>query len=272
MKTCSKCKIKKPFEDFNKRKEAKDGHRNECRECMKAKSKAWYVNNREEALRKQKVYREDNKERVKAGRRKHYLANRESLLAESREYVLNNREAVAARKREWNKKNADRIAERKRQYNKDNRDRVCEWKKEYRLANMDRLRAAYKKWYAANYKPSPAWETKKYLPHTMYLIRFTQGNRTYIKPGITGRTIKERFSKDIYHSRMSNFEILDSITFADFETCNVAESIIHDATLDSHVTPVIAFVGSVNECRQPEALEQIISMFDSARAGLDNTN
>lgn len=122
------------------------------------------------------------------------------------------------------------------------------------------------------YVPSEEWEIKKHLPHTMYLIRFTQGNRTYIKPGITGRTTKERFADDIRHSRMSNLEILDSITFKDFETCNVAESIIHDATLDSHVTPVIAFGGSVSECRQPEALEQIISMFDSARAGLDNTN
>ncbi len=118
----------------------------------------------------------------------------------------------------------------------------------------------------------PGWEIRKHLPHTMYLIRFTQGNKTYIKPGITGRTTRERFANDILHSRMSNFEILDSITFKDFETCNVAESIIHDATLDSHVRPVIAFYGSVNECRQPEALEQIISMFDSARAGLDNTN
>ena len=33
MKTCSKCKIEKPFEAFSKNKNSKDGHRTYCKEC-----------------------------------------------------------------------------------------------------------------------------------------------------------------------------------------------------------------------------------------------
>ena len=206
MKTCSKCKIEKPFEGFSRKSSTKDGYRGQCKACVAEYKKS---------------------PRAKASWAK-YQKSPKGKAADAKYKKSPKGKAVHAK--------------------------------------------AQAKFHKKNYIPSPEWEIKKHLPHTMYLIRFTQGNRTYIKPGITGRTIKERFSKDIYNGRMSNFELLDSITFKDFETCNVAESIIHDATLDSHVTPVIAFVGSVNECRQPEALEQIISMFDSARAGLDNTN
>ena len=40
MKTCSKCKIEKPFEDFAKREKSLDGYRGQCRKCMNAAIKA----------------------------------------------------------------------------------------------------------------------------------------------------------------------------------------------------------------------------------------
>jgi hypothetical protein len=39
MKTCTKCKIEKPFEAFYKRKDTKDGYLSECKECQKARKK-----------------------------------------------------------------------------------------------------------------------------------------------------------------------------------------------------------------------------------------
>ena len=33
MKTCNKCNISKPYNEFNKQPRNKDGHRNECKEC-----------------------------------------------------------------------------------------------------------------------------------------------------------------------------------------------------------------------------------------------
>lgn len=118
-----------------------------------------------------------------------------------------------------------------------------------------------------NYIPKPRWEERKDMPHNMYLIRFTQGNLTYLKVGLTHKTPEARFSSDIFNSRMSNFEVLELAVFKDLETCQVAERLIHDITLDSHVKPVIAFHGSSTECRLPSALPQLLSMFDSAKAG-----
>ncbi len=230
MKTCTKCKIEKPFEDFGKNRTKKDGLCTWCKDCR---------NQQKNEYRKTA--------RGKAARAK---------------------TSAAYRAREGQKEKQDAYNEVYRNVPK-NKAKQAAYMAEYLASPKGKAATAKRR---ANYVPSEEWEIKKHLPHTMYLIRFTQGNRTYIKPGITRKSIQRRFSTDIYHSRMSNFEILDSITFKDFETCSVAESIIHDATLDSHVTPVIAFNGSVSECRQPEALEQIISMFDSARAGLDNTN
>lgn len=34
-KTCTKCNITKNIDDFGKRKDSVDGHRNECKECRK---------------------------------------------------------------------------------------------------------------------------------------------------------------------------------------------------------------------------------------------
>ena len=204
MKTCSKCKIEKPFEGFCKRKDMKDGLNKQCKSC-------------------------------------------------NAEYRRSDAQRAASEK--YRKTDASKASREK-----------------YNLSDAGKASQAKRgaKYHKATFIPSPEWEIKKHLPHTMYLIRFTQCNRTYIKPGITGRTVAERFVSDIKNSRMNNFEILDVITFKDFETCNVAETIIHDATLDSHVTPVIAFNGSVNECRTPAALDQIQAMFDSARSALTN--
>lgn len=43
MKTCTKCGISKPLFDFQGRKEAKDGHRTDCRQCSVARVKANYL-------------------------------------------------------------------------------------------------------------------------------------------------------------------------------------------------------------------------------------
>ena len=37
MKTCTKCKIEKPFEDFAKREKSVDGYRGQCRKCVRAR-------------------------------------------------------------------------------------------------------------------------------------------------------------------------------------------------------------------------------------------
>ncbi len=59
MKTCSKCKIEKPFEDFGKEKRALDGKRSECKACVSE------YNRSKKAKLAQKRYRSSEKGREK---------------------------------------------------------------------------------------------------------------------------------------------------------------------------------------------------------------
>jgi len=45
MKICSKCKIKKSKNKFNKDKTKKDGLQTYCKKCQKQYKKQWYKNN-----------------------------------------------------------------------------------------------------------------------------------------------------------------------------------------------------------------------------------
>lgn len=62
MKSCSKCKIGKELQSFNKRASSSDGYRGQCKECESITYKKYYNKNREKCLNKTKVYREANRE------------------------------------------------------------------------------------------------------------------------------------------------------------------------------------------------------------------
>lgn len=70
MKICNICTIEKPLTEFNKKKDTKDGHRNNCRECQKLTRnkdkekesyKLWANNNRQHLNEKAKEYYNLNK-------------------------------------------------------------------------------------------------------------------------------------------------------------------------------------------------------------------
>jgi hypothetical protein len=68
MKTCSKCNLELPFEQFIKNKSKKDGLRGECKVCVKK-------------------YREENKDKVKENKKKYQQEHKE----ERNEYQRNRR-------------------------------------------------------------------------------------------------------------------------------------------------------------------------------------
>ena len=59
---CSKCKVEKSTDDFNKRKAMKSGFRSECKDCQKI----YYQNNKEEIAEKGKIYRQNNPHKRRA--------------------------------------------------------------------------------------------------------------------------------------------------------------------------------------------------------------
>ena len=86
MKVCTKCGEDKPLSEYGKRKDSKDGHRNDCKVCRSAEKKAYY---------------EASREKVAAANKAYYEANREKLKAESRAYREANRDEIAAWKKAY---------------------------------------------------------------------------------------------------------------------------------------------------------------------------
>ena len=51
MKTCSRCRVAKPWDDFNRRSRSKDNKRSECKTCTRASRKVYYQENKERCKR-----------------------------------------------------------------------------------------------------------------------------------------------------------------------------------------------------------------------------
>lgn len=79
MKICRKCNEPKELSEYHKRKDSRDGHRNECKICF---------NNA--------VYNQPNR---KITKKKEYEKNRDRYLKKVKEYAANNREEVLLNKK-----------------------------------------------------------------------------------------------------------------------------------------------------------------------------
>ena len=84
VKTCSKCKVKKPVSEFNKDKKTKDGLSYECKSC-------------------EREYRQANKERMKEYKKEYYQANKKNIKESVKEYRQANKEYYNEYYKEYNK-------------------------------------------------------------------------------------------------------------------------------------------------------------------------
>jgi hypothetical protein len=60
MKTCKRCQINKEVNCFSKDKNSKDGLETYCKECRKEIKSNWYLNNKEEEIKKVVNYKKTN--------------------------------------------------------------------------------------------------------------------------------------------------------------------------------------------------------------------
>lgn len=91
MKTCSKCREKRPTSEFNKDKNTKDGLDLQCRHCRKA-------------------YREANKEKIAERTKSYYLKNRERILDYQRTYSAENKLKKSEKNKKYQRENRSKIA------------------------------------------------------------------------------------------------------------------------------------------------------------------
>jgi len=110
VKICRICKQKKSLSEFHIKRGTSDGHRNECKECIKEI---------------QKKYKEapDFKENRKKYDKERYNSLRDKILKRKKEYHVENREEILEKKKEyrsteeykinykfWREQNKDRLA------------------------------------------------------------------------------------------------------------------------------------------------------------------
>lgn len=135
-KTCTKCGVLRPIEQFAKDSRNKSGYGAHCRECDRASSRQWYesnkvrhseytedyyAKNRDKIVEYQKQYRKENVEQIREQKREYYLANKERLNARMAEYYERNREKIAAYQREYRAKRQEELRQKSNErYN--NRD------------------------------------------------------------------------------------------------------------------------------------------------------
>jgi hypothetical protein len=99
VKTCTRCKIEKPYVAFSKLAKAKDGHQYQCKDC-----KLEHQRNNPNRNNVTKKYREANKD----------LCNARSLTSQAK-----NRSYYSMKALEWQKANKDRVnANRRNNYKK----------------------------------------------------------------------------------------------------------------------------------------------------------
>lgn len=166
MKTCTLCKIEKPFEEFAPRKRQKNGLHAWCKPCLKIKKSEDYQRNREARLASMAEYRKANPEKVAAAKKAayekkpeqyrakakarysddpapfiassgaRYESKKEQILAQAKLYRERNKEKLRAKAAAYREKNREALSAKTIQRQKDNRDSYNAYQLQYRLTRF----------------------------------------------------------------------------------------------------------------------------------------
>lgn len=132
MKKCTKCKIDKPLEEFNREKRNRDGLMSWCRECWKEYKKQYNLDNKD----KIKQYRLDNKDKISEQQKQYNLANRDKIAEQKKQYRLKNIDSYTEYNKQHYLSNKDKVLEQTKEYRLKNKDKI----KQYRLNNRDKIK------------------------------------------------------------------------------------------------------------------------------------
>jgi len=131
-KVCRVCGEEKPLtkEYFTKRKDSKDGFRNDCKDCRNISTKKW---------RKEynKEYWKKNKEKLSQQNKEYHLKNRDTLLKKMKDRRLNNIEYYKDRDKKYYEKNREYILQQRKKYVNDNKDLIYSKNRDWVKDNIE---------------------------------------------------------------------------------------------------------------------------------------
>jgi hypothetical protein len=103
MKVCSKCKIEKTLDCFNKNLKCKNGLNPSCKECIKK----YREENKEKIKIRCKKYRQNNKEKIKEYELKRKATKKSAYLEYRKNYYEKNKEKIIENGKQWRLKNKE---------------------------------------------------------------------------------------------------------------------------------------------------------------------
>ena len=119
MKICNQCNIEKDLNSFYKRKDNKDGYRNNCKACHNINTKI---------STKKYQQKEDVKEKAKEHNKKYWIDNKEYLTTKNKEKYSKNREKYLIQKKNYYQLNKEEIIRRAIDFSRNKRIRDPKFK------------------------------------------------------------------------------------------------------------------------------------------------
>jgi len=196
MKTCCQCNKEKPFTEFNKAKNRKDGHQTICRECQRA-------------------YRKANKETLSLLNKKWREENKEELRQKKKQYRIENKEAHNERNRKWAAENREQEKVRNRKYYQDNKEQILKRRmnEPTKRLKYNISRSVYKALKRAT-NTSKGGSTFEYLPYTPHQLKERIENQ--FEPWMTWDNWSEWH---IDHIIPQSVLLYDSLEHPNFQKC-----------------------------------------------------
>jgi len=151
-KICSKCKIQRLLEEFDKDKTKKDGYYSSCKICKKK----YHQEHRERHREYCKGYFQKNKERIKKRQHNHYLKNKEKISKRDKEYYLNNSAKIIKKQSTYYQKNKEKIKAQHRGWYQRDKQKISKKGRRYRKKHREEIKIRRK-----NYQPKVNERSKK---------------------------------------------------------------------------------------------------------------
>ena len=123
-KTCSKCHIEKPTEEFNSAKNNGDGLNKTCRSCEKVYMKNYTTKHKKELLEKKKLYYKSDPEKFKKRWKEQSNKNKERYSIRNKKYYADHREKRKEYNRQWNKNHKEEVKSQKKEYTAKNIEKI----------------------------------------------------------------------------------------------------------------------------------------------------
>lgn len=149
-KPCTKCGAIKPFDQFHRNRNTKDGSSCHCKTCAAEYNRQWRIANPEKEVALHRQYYETHKEQV-AEKSRQWYENHPGKAAEycRRQYSANP-QRVIERTRRWQRANPETVSAINLRYREANRGKKAEDARRWRQANPERAAEKARRWRQAN--------------------------------------------------------------------------------------------------------------------------